>query len=99
MSLWAGTTGELDEVPVEDIKRFEVDFLDSLDREHPGVLASIRDSGNLSDDAVSSLVSAMAEFKRGFTTSAGHLLVTEEEVEALPEENIELTQIQRPVRS
>ncbi len=99
VSLWAGTTGELDEVPVEDIKRFEADFLDSLDREHPGVLASIRDSGNLSDDAVSSLVSAMAEFKRGFTTSAGHLLVTEEEVEALPEENIELTQIQRPVRS
>src|SRR5512147_2516934 len=28
VSLWAGTTGNLDEVPVEDVRRFEAEFLD-----------------------------------------------------------------------
>lgn len=99
VSLWAGTTGSLDDVPVEDIKRFETDFLDALEREHPGILAGIRDSGTLTDDAVASLESALAEFKLGFTTSAGHPLITSETVEALPEEEIEHAQIPRPVRA
>ncbi|MCB9413563.1 MAG: F0F1 ATP synthase subunit alpha [Actinobacteria bacterium] len=99
VSIWAGTTGELDEVPVEDIKRFETEFLDDLDRAHPGVLASIRDSGELSDDTVTSLKSALADFKAGFTTSDGHRLVKDEPVEALPEEEIRKTTIKRPVRA
>ncbi len=99
VSIWAGTTGELDEVPVEDIKRFEADFLDDLDRAHPGVLASIRDSGELSDDTVTALQAALVEFKAGFTTSEGHRLIKEEPVEALPEEEIRKTTIKRPVRA
>ncbi len=99
VSIWAGTTGELDEVPVEDIKRFEADFLDDLDRAHPGVLASIRDSGELSDDTVTSLKAALSDFKAGFTTSDGHRLVKDEPVEALPDEEIRKTTIKRPVRA
>lgn len=99
VSIWAGTTGELDEVPVEDIKRFEAEFLDDLDRAHPGVLASIRDSGELSDDTVTSLKSALNDFKAGFTTSDGHRLVKDEPVEALPDEEIRKTTIKRPVRA
>jgi F-type H+-transporting ATPase subunit alpha len=99
VSLWAGTTGSLDDVPVEDIKRFETDFLDALEREHPGILAGIRDSGTLTDDAVTSLEAALGEFKLGFTTSAGHPLIKSETVEALPEEDIEHAQIPRPVRA
>src|SRR5207248_9047760 len=34
VSIWAGTTGQLDDVPVEDIRRFEAEFLDFLRREH-----------------------------------------------------------------
>jgi F-type H+-transporting ATPase subunit alpha len=30
VSVWAGTTGQLDSVAVEDVRRFEVDFLDYL---------------------------------------------------------------------
>ncbi len=36
VSLWAGTTGKLDPVPVEDVSRFESEFLDYLHREHSG---------------------------------------------------------------
>jgi F-type H+-transporting ATPase subunit alpha len=99
VSIWAGTTGELDEVPVEDIKRFETDFLDDLDRNHAAVLTTIRDTGELSDDTVTSLKSALTSFKAGFTTSDGRRLVHEAEVEALPEEDILKTHIKRPVRA
>ncbi len=34
VSVWAGTTGELDEVPIEDIRRFEAEFLEHLQHEH-----------------------------------------------------------------
>jgi F-type H+/Na+-transporting ATPase subunit alpha len=99
VSIWAGTTGELDDVPVEDIKRFESEFLDALDREHPELLAAIAETGDLSDDSVRSLQQAVSDFKRGFTTSAGHVLVKEEAVDPLADADIEHTQIQRPVRS
>ena len=49
VSVWAGTTGELDEVPVEDIRRFETEFLDYLSdaaqghlRQHPRDQGSAR---------------------------------------------------------
>src|SRR5437764_1340706 len=32
ISIWAGTTGQLDDVPVSDIRRFEQEFLDHLRR-------------------------------------------------------------------
>jgi F-type H+-transporting ATPase subunit alpha len=99
VSIWAGTTGELDEVPVEDIKRFETDFLSDLEHSHSGVLASIRDSGELADDTVIALKAAIGQFKAGFTTSEGHRLIKEEPVEALPEEEIRKTTIKRPVRA
>ena len=38
VSLWAGTTGRLDKVPVEDVLRFEHEFLDYLRRSHEGIL-------------------------------------------------------------
>src|SRR6202522_2923706 len=40
-SIWAGTTGQLDDVPVEDVHRFETDFLEDLHRNHEGPLTSI----------------------------------------------------------
>ena len=75
MSIWSGTTGELDEVPVADIKRFEADFLDNLTREHNEILTTIRETGELSDDTVASLKAALNDFKLGFTTSDGQRLV------------------------
>ncbi len=38
VSVWSGTTGKLDDVPLEDIRRFEREFLDYLKRDHSAIL-------------------------------------------------------------
>jgi F-type H+-transporting ATPase subunit alpha len=88
VSIWAGTTGRVDDVPVEDVRRFEEDFLDHLSREHQGILDTIRESGKFEDETEKSLDSALEKFKQGFQTSAGTLLGTEAEAEALDEEKV-----------
>ncbi|PDP84867.1 F0F1 ATP synthase subunit alpha [Glycomyces fuscus] len=88
VSIWAGTTGRVDDVPVEDVRRFEEDFLDHLDREHSGILDNIRESGKFEEETEKSLDSALEKFKQGFQTSAGTLLGTEAEAEALDQEKV-----------
>jgi F-type H+-transporting ATPase subunit alpha len=82
-SIWAGANGELDDVPVDDVARFEREFLDYLHRSRDGVLAAIRETGELSDDTVTALKDALNEFKRGFQTSAGEMLGQDEPGEPL----------------
>jgi F-type H+-transporting ATPase subunit alpha len=88
VSVWAGTTGQLDDVPVEDIGRFESELLDYIGREHAGILDTIRETGELSDDTVTALKDAVGEFRRGFETSSGELLVRDEPVEPVAEADI-----------
>ena len=95
ISVWCGTTGKMDDVPLEDIRRFEREFLDYLKRDHVGVIESIRSSADLSDDSVRLLEGAVATFKRSFITSAGHSLVNEAAVAALAEEEVEHAAITR----
>jgi F-type H+/Na+-transporting ATPase subunit alpha len=78
VSVWAGTTGQLDDVPVGDIGRFEADFLDFLERDRAGIFDAIRETRELSDDTTASLKDAINEFRRGFETSDGQLLVTDD---------------------
>jgi F-type H+-transporting ATPase subunit alpha len=75
VSLWLGTTGQLDSVPVADIRRFESEFLDEVRRNHDGVLAEIRDTGKLSDANVERLQAVTAKFKGQFTASDGSSVV------------------------
>jgi F-type H+-transporting ATPase subunit alpha len=98
VSVWAGTSGGLDDVPLEDIKRFEAEFLDYLARDKSEILTTIRETKDLSDDTVTLLDSSLADFKRGFTTSEGTLLGHEAEAEALPDEEIEHGKVTRKVR-
>jgi F-type H+-transporting ATPase subunit alpha len=88
-SIWAGTEGYLDDVPVEDVGRFETDFLDYLKRSRKGILDAIRETGQLSDDGVTALKDAVVEFKKGFETSSGELLVKDEPVEGTAEQEQE----------
>jgi F-type H+-transporting ATPase subunit alpha len=97
VSIWAGTTGKFDEVPVDDILRFEREFLESLRREG-GVLDSIRESGKFDDDHAEAVTKALDEFKQGFQTSDGMLLAGREEVESLESDEVEQEQIVRQKR-
>ncbi len=65
VSIWAGANGHLDEVPVEDVLRFEREFLDHL-RHKDLVLASIRETGKLEDSALETLKAEVESFKKGF---------------------------------
>ncbi|PII82857.1 F0F1 ATP synthase subunit alpha [Leucobacter sp. OLJS4] len=70
VSIWAGTKGHMDQVPVEDILRFESEFLESLER-NSEVLTTLRETNVLDDDTVAELEAKIAEFKLEFRTSAG----------------------------
>jgi F-type H+-transporting ATPase subunit alpha len=97
VSIWAGTTGKFDDVPVEDVLRFEREFLDYLRRETK-VLDGIRESNLFDDDAQQSVTSALDAFKPTFQTSGGELLAGREEAQAMDEEDVEQEQIVRQKR-
>ncbi|MGP3914607.1 F0F1 ATP synthase subunit alpha [Nonomuraea sp. 10N515B] len=98
VSVWSGTTGELDEVPVEDVRRFETEFLDYLQSSHKGILDGIRETKELPDDTVTALKDAITEFKKGFTTSSGELLVKDEPVAPLEAGEVGQEKIKKVVR-
>ncbi|MEV0997739.1 F0F1 ATP synthase subunit alpha [Nonomuraea sp. NPDC050202] len=97
-SIWAGTTGELDEVPIEDVRRFEGEFLDYIQSSHKGIFDTIRETRELTDDTVTALKDAITEFKKGFTTSSGELLVKDEPVAPLGADEVGQEKIKKVVR-
>jgi len=84
VSIWAGTTGQLDDVPVEDVRRFEAEFLDYLRREQGGLLTSIRETKELTDDNITTLKDAIGRFRQTFEVTGGQLLVSDEDEPAEP---------------
>ena len=89
VSIWAGTNGKLDEVPVEDILRFEREFLDYLGR-NTEVLSTLRDTNVLSDETAATLETEVDKFKLEFQTGEGKPLasVGREEFEAIAVEDV-----------
>jgi len=98
VSIWLGTAGQIDDVPVEDIRRFEAEFLDSLGTTGSKALDVIRETKVLGDDTISSLKASVSAFKQTFTTSTGELLVKDVPVESLEPEDIDPTQITKKVK-
>jgi F-type H+-transporting ATPase subunit alpha len=89
VSVWAGTNGYVDDVPVVDIKRFESEFLEELGRSNAGILATIRETGRLNDDTKVALTDAIDKFRRGFEVTGGGLLVTDDQGSDLKEEDVQ----------
>jgi F-type H+-transporting ATPase subunit alpha len=73
VSIWAGTNGHLDEVPVPDVLRFERELLDSLKR-NSKILDTLRDTNVLDDDTIAELEKAVEKFKGEFQTGDGRTL-------------------------
>jgi F-type H+-transporting ATPase subunit alpha len=94
VSIWAGTNGKLDEVPVEDILRFERELLDHLAR-HTKVLEVLRDTNVLDDKTVEILDREVDKFKLEFQTGEGKPLISagREEFEEIAPEDITQEQI------
>jgi F-type H+-transporting ATPase subunit alpha len=99
VSIWAGTSGKLDEVPVEDVLRFESEFLDYLKR-NSQALTTIRETNNLEDDTIRELEGAIEKFKKSFQTGQGVPLasVGNESVAAMEEEDVNQEKIVKQKR-
>ena len=97
VSIWAGTTGKLDEVPVEDILRFEKELLEHL-RRNTKVLDTIRETSNLTDDTKSELEKAVATFKKSFQVTGGAALHTSAKEDALDASEIDQEKIVKQKR-
>jgi F-type H+-transporting ATPase subunit alpha len=86
VSIWMGTSGQLDKVPVGDVRRFESEFLDHLRRNENGILDEIRDTGKLPDETIDRLKGLVKKFSGEFSTSDGSSLAPKDEpVDAMDE--------------
>ena len=67
VSIYTGTNGYLDDLPVEDVQRFESEFIESMRSRNAGLLDEIRSTGVLPDDQVKA---AVESFKATFQITA-----------------------------
>jgi F-type H+-transporting ATPase subunit alpha len=88
VSIWAGTTGKLDDVAVADIRRFEAELLDFIGRERKEINAVISETKQLDDDTIAKMEEAVSAFKKLFKSSVAAAL-NEAPADALDSEDAE----------
>ena len=79
-SVWAGTKGYLDDIPLEQVHAFEEGLLEHL-KQNTTVLQTLAESGKLEAETEEALKAATEEFHHAFGVAHG-LLQSEEEIEA-----------------
>jgi len=102
ISIWLGTSGQLDNVPVADVRRFEAEFLDHLRRNEGGILDEIRDTGKFPDETIDRLKGVVKNFKGQFTGADGSTVVPKDEpVDALEDDDVDrdTVKVNRPAPS
>jgi F-type H+/Na+-transporting ATPase subunit alpha len=98
VSMFLGTEGHLDSVPVEDVGRFETELLDHVRASEGDILEQIRETGKLGEDLSGKLVEVINQFKKGFAASDGSSVVPDEHIDALNEEDLakESVKVRKP---
>jgi len=71
VSIFAGTNGYLDEIPVEHVERFEREFLEMMELKHADVLQAIAEAKDLTDDLVNVLKTILRQFTDSFKSAVG----------------------------
>jgi F-type H+-transporting ATPase subunit alpha len=100
VSIWSGTSGELDEVPAEDVRRFEAEFLAWLKSSKPEILVSIAAKNEkLSDETIELLKDSIDEFKNSFEKADGQLLRGDVAVAPLARDEVAQETITRNVKA
>jgi F-type H+-transporting ATPase subunit alpha len=69
VSIFCGTSGVLDDLPVEQVREFERDLLETFRTRHADILGTIRDTGALPDGE--KLAQAVEDFKLQFLATRG----------------------------
>lgn len=70
VSIYTAVRGFLDDIPVQDVLRFDREFLAFVDANHGEVLANIRETKDLTADNEKALIAAIEKFKKGFAVTA-----------------------------
>jgi F-type H+-transporting ATPase subunit alpha len=96
--IWAGTTGQLDDIPVGDVRRFEQELLAWLRRHRSDSYKAIESTNDLTDDQIESLQSGVNEFKELFRQGDTGIKVNEPDAEALEEGRESREKVTREVR-
>ncbi len=94
VSIFLGTAGHLDSVPVEDVKRFEAELLDHMKASEEGFLEGIRKTKKLGEEEEEKLTDIINKFKKGFAATGGGSVVPDEHVEPLDESDLAKESVQ-----
>jgi F-type H+/Na+-transporting ATPase subunit alpha len=95
--IFAVTAGYVDDVAVEDVKRFQAEFLDYMDSRHGDIARSIGEQGALAEEVQQELEAAIKDFRSMFRPSEGEGPLKEPGAEALTDEEQEsLKRFRRP---
>jgi F-type H+/Na+-transporting ATPase subunit alpha len=66
MSLYSGTRGYLDEIPIDKVAEFEQQMLAYIERKHPEILAELTEKNFISDELDQKMGAALKEFGEVF---------------------------------
>jgi F-type H+/Na+-transporting ATPase subunit alpha len=80
VSIYAGTRGYLDPVPVEDVKRYETEMLEWFRARHGDILGAIRSDGTIPDE--DAFIYAIAAFADQFQTTGGSVAEPDAQAQA-----------------
>jgi F-type H+-transporting ATPase subunit alpha len=69
VSLYAGTNGYLDEIPVEEVQRYEHELMELMDLKYGDLLGSIAMKKDLTDEITASLKKVLVDFTASFKAS------------------------------
>jgi F-type H+-transporting ATPase subunit alpha len=80
IAIYAGANGYIDDIPVDDVRRFERELLEFIHSRNADIPREIVDSGMLSEEATTALKGAIEEFRRGFVATTAPAVKAEKNV-------------------
>lgn len=66
ISIYTGTQGYLDDIPIEKVREFEEGFLQFIETAHPSILEKVEKEKVLSEEVEKELIKVIKEFKQSF---------------------------------
>ena len=93
ISIWLAGEGEFDDVPVEDVRRFEAELIEHLRSNAYGVFDQIAGGTPFTEESQAQLKQSTSEFKRGFQTTDGTPIIREPEARAMEQDEVKQSEI------
>jgi F0F1-type ATP synthase alpha subunit len=66
ISIFAGSNGFLDSIPVDKVLEFERQMLQDIHTNHSDIFDTLKKEGKISDETKAALKKAIGQFKEGF---------------------------------